>query len=88
MRGGLTPGGATLFSVRSSTGSARIAARAIGYRTVMETVLIYLIPVVALAALFFLLWWLDARRSEKVEHDPERQDVTPDSERRDGPDNH
>lgn len=43
----------------------------------METVLIYLIPVVALAALFFLLWWLDARRSEKVEHDPERQDVDP-----------
>lgn len=37
--------------------------------------LIYLIPVVALAGLFFLLWWLDARRSEKVEHDPERKDV-------------
>lgn len=43
----------------------------------METVLIYLIPVVALAALFFLLWWLDARRSEKVEHDPQRKNVDP-----------
>lgn len=49
----------------------------------METVLIYLIPVVALAALFFLLWWLDARRSEKVEHDPERHDVAPDDDHRD-----
>lgn len=47
----------------------------------METVLIYLIPVVALAALFFLLWWLDARRSEKVAHDPERTDVNPHSTR-------
>lgn len=47
----------------------------------MNTVLIYLIPVVALAALFFLIWWLDARRSEKVAHDPERQDVSPDQPR-------
>lgn len=46
----------------------------------MDTVLIYLIPVVALAGLFFLLWWLDARRSEKVAHDPDRQDVTPDND--------
>lgn len=45
----------------------------------MESVLIYLIPVVALAALFFLLWWLDARRSEKVAHDPERTDAQPDN---------
>ncbi|MBE7324301.1 hypothetical protein IEQ44_06520 [Nocardioides sp. Y6] len=51
-----------------------------GNETTMDTVLIYLIPVVALAGLFFLLWWLDARRSEKVAHDPDRQDVTPDSD--------
>lgn len=45
------------------------------------TLLTYMIPVVVLLLLFLVVWRLDARRSERQEHDPDRQDVNPDATR-------
>ncbi|WP_170970220.1 hypothetical protein [Nocardioides jishulii] len=45
------------------------------------TLLTFMIPVVVLALLFFVVWRIDASRSERQEHDPERKNVDPDATR-------
>ena len=41
----------------------------------MEQVLLFIVPAVLLAGLFFLVWRLDARRSNRQDRDSDRQDV-------------
>lgn len=41
----------------------------------MDSVLVYAGAAAIVVVAFALLWWLDARRSRRQAHDPERLDV-------------
>ncbi|MGN0063972.1 MAG: hypothetical protein ACI379_06995 [Nocardioides sp.] len=41
----------------------------------MDNVIVYVAVAAVVLAVFVGLWWLDARRSQRQAHDPERLDV-------------